>query len=112
MAERTHSVTVDGVGHFVFRRRSFGLQIAIESRADRITDGPVHTKEIRQAALMLATLDVLTAHAPEGWDLETADPLDEDTFTDVSKVFARLRAAEDEFRAGAKAERPSMGLAA
>ncbi|WP_431860130.1 hypothetical protein [Azospirillum sp.] len=100
MMDRTHSVTVDGVGTFVFRRRAMRDQIRIEADAVRILGGPIEDDGLRSWALAMATLAALTVSAPDGWDLDTIDPLDEGATAKVLMVYGRLRETEEKFRKG------------
>lgn len=110
--DRTHAVEVDGVGRFVFRKRNFRLQLELEGRAERMTGGPVQGGALQTFAMSIATLEVLTADAPEGWDLASVDPLDDDAFGQVLQVWQALLQAEATFRRGAQAGRAPVGPAA
>lgn len=100
---RTFPVSIDTIGDFVFRKRTIRDQIRIESEASRITGGPVQDKDLRDVALAMATLLVLTDQGPGGWDVEALDPLDKDSAAQLWLVFGGLRTAEEKFRGGAKA---------
>jgi hypothetical protein len=99
----THAVEVEGVGRFVFRKRRYPDQIRIEARADRFTDGPTDNRRLEDVALAYATLEVLLAEGPEGFDLAALDPLDLEDSGVMWKVWGALRDAEATFRKGAGA---------
>lgn len=106
---RTYPVEVPGVGNFVFRRRVLRDQVGIEAEAIRILGGPTEDKGLQSTALALATLAALTVTAPDEWDLDNVDPLDDEAVARVFQVYGRLRQAEDDFRRGSKPERPAVG---
>ncbi|HEY0205063.1 MAG TPA: hypothetical protein VGC15_13050 [Acetobacteraceae bacterium] len=110
--ERTHRIEVEGVGSFVFRRRTLKLQAMLEARMERMTGGPVQSPTLSRFCAALATLETLTVEAPEGWDLEEADPLDDDTFGNVAKVWEALREQEETFRRARPGYREPDRLAA
>ena len=110
--ERTHRLEVEGVGSFVFRRRTLKLQAKLESVMDDITGGPVRSKNLQRFCAALATLETLTVEAPPGWDLEEADPLDDDAFANVAKVWEALREQEETFRRARPGYREPERLAA
>ena len=98
MPKGNHRVEVDGVGSFLFRHRTLKLQIAIEAGMERVTLGPVQGAGLRLFAAAIATLETLTVEGPDGWDLDEIDPLDDEEFAKVEKVFGRLRDVEETFR--------------
>lgn len=89
---------IEGVGAFVFKRRTMGLGIAVEAEMVRIMGGSfVSHGGIVTASRQLADLRVLTAQAPEGWDLEELDPFDDDASEKLTKVWEAFREAEITF---------------
>ncbi len=96
--ERTHRVEVEGVGSFVFRRRTPQLQCELECRMERLTFGPVQSDWLKQFSAAIASLEVLTAEGPPKWDLDAVDPLDDEEFGKVFQVWKALREAEATFR--------------
>lgn len=97
----TFPVDVDGIGSFVFRKRTIRDQFAIEGEASRVLGGPTEDDALRMGAVSFATLLILTKEAPPGWDLEGFDPLDPAATAKIFAVAARLRETEATFRAGA-----------
>lgn len=93
-------VPVEGVGTFVFARRTLGDELAIQREYARIIDGVTPTDWLATMAGWLSVLRTITVRAPEGWDLDAMDPLDPETYERLYKVFSALRAKEDSFRQG------------
>ena len=108
----TFPVDVEDVGAFVFKRRTLDAQFKIEALATRMLGGETASDTLYRMAVTFATVSHLTVTAPEGWSVEDVDPLDNEQMDRVQKVFGRLRAAEETFRAGSKAQRPGLGTAA
>lgn len=96
-------VTVDGLGTFTFGRRRLRDELAIAAEFSRLTEGvDTPTAYLASVAGWIATLKVLTVAAPEGWDIDAMDPLEEDTYTNLVKVHSALREKEGSFRSGSK----------
>ena len=92
-------VEVDGVGTFSFARRTMRDEMRIQAELSRLTEGvesPNFT--LQTVGGWIAHLKVLTVSAPDGWDLDQMDPLDEDVYGQMFKVFTALRNKEDSFR--------------
>lgn len=90
---------VEGVGHFVFAKRTMRDEMRIAAEFSRLTEGvTTPTTYLELVAGWLSALTVLTVQAPDGWDLETMDPLDEDTYAQLMRVHAALREKEGSFR--------------
>lgn len=93
------SIDVDGVGNFAFARRTLRDEARISVEYSRLTEGvATPTEDLVLLASWMSALTVLTSKAPEGWDIETMDPLDPDTYTNLGKVYAALREKEGSFR--------------
>jgi hypothetical protein len=98
----TFDVEVPDIGTFTFRKRTYRMQMKIEGEASRLLGGPVNDEWLRAGAEAFATLTVLTANAPPGWNIEAIDPLDpNEGTTRLLKVFNALREEELRFRQGA-----------
>ena len=108
----TFPVSVDGVGDFVFKRRSLDAQFKIEAAAVRFLGGETASDSLYRMAMSFATVSHLAVTVPDGWNIDEIDPLDNEQLDRVHLVFRRLRAAEETFRAGAKSQRPSLGTSA
>lgn len=96
-------VSVEGIGSFVFARRKMSDEIAIQVEYARIIDGVQPTEWLSLVAGWLSALKVLTVKAPEGWDIDEMDPLDEATYANLGQVYTALTDQERSFRTGAKA---------
>lgn len=94
----THTVEVDGVGSFTFRRRTIKDQFRIEAEVGRMLGGPAPDDMLRAGALAYATLLILTTQAPDGWDLDELDPLNQEDTDKLFLVHRRLREVETTFR--------------
>lgn len=96
----TFNVDVDGIGAFTFYKRTLRQQFKIEAEASRVLGGPIEDDVLKMGAGAYATLLVLTVEAPEGWDLDGFDPLNDDDTVKIFAVHRRLREVEAGFRAG------------
>lgn len=97
----TFQVEVEGIGTFTFARRAMRDHIKIAVEFSKLTDGvETPSRNLEFIADIIATLRVLTVEAPDGWDmdLDKLDPLDDDTFPRILKVFTALREKELSFR--------------
>ena len=96
-------VTVEGIGTFTFGRRRMRDELAIAAEFSRLTEGvETPTLYLQGVAGWISTLKVLTVEAPEGWDIDAMDPLEEDTYANLVRVHSALRDKEGSFRSGAK----------
>lgn len=93
---------VEGIGRFRFARRKMADEIQIQRVFSEYTGGIQPTAWLLTLGEYLATLRVLTVEGPENWDLDNMDPLDEDTYNRIGRVFLALREREETFRAGGK----------
>lgn len=100
--ETDFTVQVDGVGTFTFGRRTMRDEIAIQVEYARIIDGVEPTAWLQAVGGWLSVLRTLTVRAPEGWDLDNMDPLDDQTYANLSKVYETLNERERSFRRGSK----------
>lgn len=105
-------VPVEGVGDFTFGRRAMRDEIKSQVEYARITEGVAPTPWLHAIATWLSDLKVLTVRAPDGWDIDAMDPLDENTYTRLLKVHAALAAKEGSFRGGPKQASEAPGAAA
>lgn len=104
MTDKTHIVEIAGIGNFCFRRRVMRDEFRIGAEYSRLTEG-VGTPStwLDMFATAFSTLKVLTEEAPGGWDLDTMEPDDAETYRKIMEVFGALRAAESRFRRGSGA---------
>lgn len=96
--ETDYAVDVEGVGTFMFGRRTMRDQIAIEVEFARIIDGVEPTAWLAAMGGWLSTLRVLTVRAPAGWDLDALDPTDPETYSKLLRVHDALAEKERSFR--------------
>ncbi|MFJ2528451.1 hypothetical protein [Pseudomonas helmanticensis] len=90
---------IPGVGQFVFARRTMRDEMRIASEYSRLTEGVMTpTPFLATVAGWIATLKVLIVAAPDAWDLDEMDPLDEDAYNRIAKVNNALRQREGQFR--------------
>lgn len=95
-------VEVEPLGTFTFAKRTMRDELRIMAEVSRLTEGLDNpTTELRVLAGYIAPLKVLTVKAPEGWDIDTMDPLDQSVYDNIVKVFHALRDKESSFRPGA-----------
>ena len=93
---------VEGLGRFVFGRRTMGDELAIQREYSNIIQGVTPSDWLTTMAGWLSVLRVLTVRAPEGWNPDEMDPLDEATYANLFKVYTALRDKEGSFRPGQK----------
>jgi hypothetical protein len=103
------TVTVDEVGQFVFGRRSMQDEIRIQVEYARLIDGVEPTDWLATVSGWLSTFKVLMVSAPEGWDVDQMDPLDDDTYRRLALVHSALRTSEDSFRGRTKQPEQAAG---
>lgn len=94
------TVTVEGVGSFTFGKRRMADELAIQREFANIIDGVTPTPWLEAVGGWISALKVLTVRAPEGWDLDDMDPLDERTYSKLNRVYQSLREKEGSFRSG------------
>lgn len=91
-------VDVKGEGRFTFARRTMADEIEIQREYARHAGGVEPTVWLATLAEYLSTLAVLTVEAPDSWDVDAMDPLDDETYKRLGRVFAALRERENTFR--------------
>lgn len=107
-------VNVDGVGRFVFAKRTMRDEISIQVEYAKMLDGVEPTQWLSVVCGWLSVLSVLTVRAPDGWslDLDDLDPMDPEVYERLSKVHAALVEQERSFRPGPKPRGEAGGAAA
>ncbi|EEP0937587.1 hypothetical protein KD576_004183 [Salmonella enterica subsp. enterica serovar Thompson] len=105
-------VPVEGVGQFIFGRRTMNDEVKIAQEYSRII-GDVENPSwyLNMLGNCLSILRILTVEAPEGWDLDTLDPLDDDTYASLVKVATSLKEQEERFRKPARDDGEEAGAA-
>lgn len=94
------TVPVDGIGTFTFARRKMADEMKIQVEYARMIDGVEPTQWLSLVAGWMSALMVLTVKAPDGWDLDELDPLDNDTYAKLKRVYDELMLKEQSFRPG------------
>ena len=102
-------VSVDGIGVFRFAKRTMRDEIKIQVEFARMIEGVTPTDWLQTVCGWLSTLGVLTVQAPDGWDLSSIDPLDDDTYGKLLKVHSALVAKERSFRGDKGEGEPAKG---
>lgn len=93
-----YPIEVEGVGTFIIARRKMKDEIEIQRGIARILDGVDATNWLNNIGSWMSTIEVLTVKYPEGFDLEELDPTDEQTYINLSNIYAEIRTAEARFR--------------
>jgi hypothetical protein len=116
MAREPHptdfTVPVDGIGTFTFARRRMQEEIKLQAEYARMIDGTTPTQWLELVAGWIAALKVLTVRAPDGWNIEDMDPLDNETYRKLGVVHKALTDKERSFRTGTSAAGEASGQAA
>lgn len=99
-----YSAEVEGIGTFFFARRTMRHEFRIQAEYSRLTEGvDTPTANLEIMAAVFSTLRVLTVKAPEGWDLDSLDPLEPADYAKALRVHDALRTKEGSFRRKAEA---------
>lgn len=94
-------VDVGGIGNFSFGQRKLRDELRIAAEYSRLTEGvETPTEWLAIVAGWISALTVLTVSAPDGWNLDDMDPLDQETYDKLHTVHAALRSKENSFRKG------------
>lgn len=97
-------VDVEGVGRFVFAKRTMRDELRIAAEYSRLTEGvETPTEFLSTIAGWISTLKALEVEAPHGWDIDDMDPFEDESHQKIFKVYAELRVKEGSFR---KAKNP------
>lgn len=97
-AETDFVVEVDGVGSFTFGKRTMRDEIKVQVEYARFIEGVEPTEWLALVAGWISTLKVMTVRAPDGWNLDELDPMDDNTYAKLQKVNQGLSAKERSFR--------------
>lgn len=96
-----YHIVVEGIGRFRFARRTMRDEFQIGAEYSRLTEGVnTPTPWLAQMASMVSNLKVLAVTVPANWNIDSMDPLDEESYSKIVKVYNALRAQEDSFRRG------------
>jgi len=106
-------VPIEGIGTFSFAKRTMRDELKIAAEFSRLTEGvDAPTPFLATVAGWISQLRVLTVSAPEGWDLDSLDPLDSDSYSKLLTVHGALREKEGSFRRGKNASGEGDGASA
>lgn len=94
------SVPVPGVGTFTVGRRTFRDEVSIQAEFARLIEGTTPTEWLTVVCNWLALFKVLIVRAPAEWDIDAMDPLDEETYAKMGRVYAAITEQERSFRRG------------
>lgn len=92
------SVDVEGVGRFVFGRRRMADEMKIHVEYARLTEAVEPTPWLDSVATWLSTLKIMTVVAPPEFAIEDMDPLDDETYKKLGRVYSALAEKEGSFR--------------
>lgn len=104
-------VEVDGIGRFVVARRQMADHLKVQVAYANLVEGVIPTPWLHELATHMATLQALVVRAPDGFDMDALDPLDEASFEKLRKVYRAIAEKEDSFRPRAKASEQGTGQA-
>lgn len=107
-----YEVPVPGIGVFTVGRRAMKDEVAIQVEFARLVDGATPTDWLQVVCTWLALFKVLLVRVPDGWDLDTMDPQDEETYAKMGKVYEAIREQERSFRRGPGVRSEGSGAAA
>lgn len=93
-----YTVSVEGVGNFTFGRRKMADEIAIQCEYSRIISGVTPTGLLDILATWISTFKVMTVRAPADWDIDEMDPLADDSYERMKRVYDALCDKELSFR--------------
>jgi hypothetical protein len=93
-------VPVPNVGDFVFAKRTMRDEVATQVEYARMLDGVTPTPWLEAVCGAMADLGVLTVKAPDGWDIESMEPHDPETYAKLIAVHRGLLEKERSFRSG------------
>ncbi len=93
-------VDVEGIGTFRFAKRNMRVECEINVEYSRYTQGIDNPSTyLDLVATWMSSLKVLIVSGPDEFmDVDSMDPLDEDTYEKLGKVYAKLREKEQSFR--------------
>lgn len=91
-------VDVEGIGTFVFGKRTLRDEVNIQASYSRLIQGTVPSQWLALVSGWISVLETLTVEGPAGWDLWSLDPLDDDSYEKLGKVHAALTEKERSFR--------------
>lgn len=110
MQGKTFTAVVDEVGTFECYLRNTWVQAKIDSVINRLSDGADQISDaFALECKVLAYLQVVIKTAPDGWDLDGADPDSEEDQRRIWQTYVSIRAAEDTFRGKSRVNTQAAG---
>ncbi len=110
MKEKNFEIKVAGVGKFGIRTRTMSDELEIAAGYSEITRGQDKPSLfLVNLATMVATLRVVIQTAPESWDVDTLDPMDEASYAQMRSVYDAIVGAEYSFRKGPGTQGEAQG---
>lgn len=100
--EKEFWIDVDGVGAFLFQRRTMRNEIQLQAEYARLIEGTDPTPWLELVCTWQSHLKVLMLKAPDGFDLDDLDPFDDVTYENLGKIYSALQAKELSFRTNKK----------
>lgn len=91
-------VDVPGVGRFIFARRKMSDEVDVQREFARILGGVEPTAWLEIVGTWIAVFKVLTVVAPSDWNVDEMDPLDNDVYEKMKRVYDAFRDKELSFR--------------
>ena len=96
---REFSVQVPGIGDFIFHRRTFRDGLLIRAEYERLVGGNEEPSQWLDAmASSWSSIKVLLVEAPAGFDAESLDPDDDESYAKLVRIGAALAEKERSFR--------------
>ena len=96
----TYVIDLEGVGQFEVFRLTQRQRLRVLTEQARLTEGVEDLPEslLREAAIT-AAVKALVVKAPDGWDVDSIDPLDEDgSYSAMQRLYAAISEREQRFR--------------
>lgn len=104
------AVPVEGIGTFMFARRTMRDEIKISVERARLLDGVEPEPWLSLVTTWICTITVLASSMPEGFgDPMELDPSDNDSYTKLKAVFDALYEKELSFRQKRGSGEPAQG---
>ena len=93
------TVTVEGLGQFVFARRTMRDEFAVAAEYSRLTEGAADPESrLAYLARAFSALKVLMVSGPNGWRVDDLEPQEDASYTQLEQVYDALRVKEADFR--------------
>lgn len=96
----TYVIDLDGVGQFEVLRVTQRQRLRVMTEQARLTEGLDELPEsLLEEASITAAVKALVVKAPDGWDVDLIDPLDEDgSYSAMKRLYAAISEREQRFR--------------